>query len=322
MNEEKIRNRGRKPFREPAELPAWTHKCQLPPPRSLLSMTSTICTQCKQPLALDTSLVDLAPSAYDMMASSLPQTLRQHYPSEKEKLEQLVAPNSLKTVWQNAAISPANNLSQRAQEKRREPGISIPGESFVLLQDSVVQNIPTQPTKSQRTPLSIAKNVVPTAVAVSLNKKQSNDPPLASQTTPPQPPPADLATAPTLSPLSHHLESTARIFKLLSSRTDLDHPLCAECTHLVIAILNRQLEETKKERDGYQAFEKEIRKEREREERSLGISNMQEKIDKLKEEERKAIEELKTAEAERARLDEEIRALEREERQLEEEEAE
>lgn len=293
----------------------------------LETMTSTICTQCKQPLALDTSLVDLAPSAYDMMASSLSQTLHQHNPSEKEKLEQLVAPNSLKTVWQNTAMFPAAAVPQRIQENYREPGIPVPGESFVLLQDSVVQNIPTQPpsstpAKSARTPLSIAKHVVPTVVSSPSNKRQSTESPQPLQQPPPQPSAPAFMTTPALSPLSHHLESTARLFKLLSSKTDLDHPLCAECTHLVIAVLNRQLEETKKERDGYQAFEKEIRKEREREERSSGIHNTQEKIEKLKEEERRAIEELKAAEAERTRLDDEIRALEHEERQLEDEEAE
>ncbi|GJJ06389.1 hypothetical protein Clacol_000580 [Clathrus columnatus] len=283
-------------------------------------MTSTICTQCKQPLALDTSLVDLAPSAYDMMASSLPQTLHQHYPSEKEKLQQLVVPNSLKTVWQNAALSSPSTFSQKSQDKRREPGITIPGESFVLLQDSVVQNIPTQslpstPFKPQRTSLSIAKNIAP---AIPSNKRLSTESPQSLQPPPPQSPALAPMPSVTVSPLSHHLESTARLFKLLSSRTDLDHPLCAECTHSVISMLNRQLEETKKERDGYQAFEKEIRKEKEREERRADIFAMK---DKLKEEERKVMEELKAAEAERARLDEEVRALEREERQLEEEEA-
>ncbi|KAF8478802.1 hypothetical protein JB92DRAFT_2768343 [Gautieria morchelliformis] len=35
-------------------------------------MNSTACTQCKQPLSLDSSLVDLAPTAYDLIAGSLP----------------------------------------------------------------------------------------------------------------------------------------------------------------------------------------------------------------------------------------------------------
>jgi beclin 1 len=118
------------------------------------------------------------------------------------------------------------------------------------------------------------------------------------------------------------LESTARLFKLLSSRTELDHPLCAECTHLLISTLSKQLEEIKKERDGYLAFEREIKKERERERQVSSPEVTERKIQRLKEDEKNAIDELKAAEIDRERLNEEIRALEREEMELEEEEAE
>jgi len=90
----------------------------------------------------------------------------------------------------------------------------------------------------------------------------------------------------------------------------------------VISTLSRQLEETKKERDGYIAFEKEIRKEKEREKRSASPEAIERRIHKLQEEESTAIDELRAAEAERETLEEELLALEREERELAEEEAE
>jgi beclin len=127
---------------------------------------------------------------------------------------------------------------------------------------------------------------------------------------------------PNPSPLSHHLRSTLRLFNLLSTRTDIDHPLCAECTQILLTSLQRQLDETKKERDGYIAFEKEIRKEREREGQSMSKEEAETTIERLKVEERTATEQLKEAERERAQLDEELRALELEEKTLEEEEAE
>lgn len=133
---------------------------------------------------------------------------------------------------------------------------------------------------------------------------------------------AEEPTQPNPSPLSHHLRSTLRLFNLLSSRTDLDHPLCAECTHILLTTLTRQLEETKKERDGYIAFEKEVRKEKERERDGPSKGEVDMKIEKLKEEERFAIEQLKAAEKERTQLEEELKALEQEEKALEEEEAE
>jgi beclin 1 len=109
---------------------------------------------------------------------------------------------------------------------------------------------------------------------------------------------------------------------LLSSRTDVDHPLCAECTHILLTSLTRQLEETKKEYEGYIAFEREVKKEREREKEGLSPQEAQRKITRLKEDERIAIEQVREAEREREQLAEELRSLELEEKALEEEEEE
>lgn len=90
----------------------------------------------------------------------------------------------------------------------------------------------------------------------------------------------------------------------------------------MLKTLNRQLEETKKERDGYLAFEKEIRKEKDREAQGLTKEEAEKTIERLKNEERTAIEQLKEAEREREGLDEELRLLELDEKALEAEEAE
>lgn len=279
-------------------------------------MNSTICTQCKQPLFLDSSLVDLTPSAYDMISGSLPPSHHQMNSAEDERLAQLPAPSSVKTVWESSAQSASNTHSSRSQDTQRIPGVPVPGESYVLLQDSAVHNIPSPPniSPSRQQRLSFT----------SRNRSMSNPgtPDKRSSSSNLQQPPTSTPAPPSPSPLSHHLESTARLFKLLSSRTDLDHPLCAECTHLLIATLNKQFEETKKERDGYIAFEKEIRKEKERERDAASSDVIERRIQRLKDDERIAVEELKAAVEERERLNSEMQALEREERELEEEEAE
>ena len=102
----------------------------------------------------------------------------------------------------------------------------------------------------------------------------------------------------------------------------MDHPLCAECTHLLLTTLTKQLDETKKERDGYIAFEKEVRKEKEREKDGLTQQEAEKRIEKLAQEEKLAITQLKEAEKEREQLEAELKALELEEKVLEEEEAE
>ncbi|KAI0268851.1 autophagy protein Apg6-domain-containing protein [Gloeopeniophorella convolvens] len=266
-----------------------------------------ICQQCKQPLQLDASLVDLAPSAYDMIVGSLPPQLNIQIPppSEADQLAQLPAPSSAKAAWRSAAqaTNPSHPpLSPRAQGKLPQRPPLLPNESFVILQDSVINNIPqhvSSPSHAHR--VSVAKS------AAAAPKQEL--------------PPDDVDPV-NPSPLSHHLRSTQRLLNLLSSRTDVDHPLCAECTHILLSTLTRQLEETKKERDGYIAFEREAKKEKEREKEGISPQEAERRVARLKEDERIAIEQLREAEREREQLAEELRALEMEEKALEEEEEE
>ena len=65
-------------------------------------------------------------------------------------------------------------------------------------------------------------------------------------------------------------------------------------------------------------LEKELKKERQREDESPG--DMERRIERLKEEEKLAIEDLREAQREKERLEEDLRALELEEKELEEEE--
>lgn len=129
-------------------------------------------------------------------------------------------------------------------------------------------------------------------------------------------------------PISHHLRSTIRLFNLLSSKTDIDHPLCAECTQILLSSLQRNLDELKKERNGYLAFEKEVRRGQEKGGDGVAGRRKEEeeeegrKIERLIVEERNAVEALREAERERVKLDEELCILEEEEKALREEEAE
>lgn len=256
--------------------------------------------------------MDLAPSAYDMIVASLPQSApnHTHYPSDADKLAHLPAP--VKSAWQRSSqVSSPEPLSSRAQGKQPQRGLPLPNESFVMLQDSVIRNIPPQ---SMHPPKKSSSAVGKTASRTKSAKAQ----PFPA----PPPPPTFEPDPPNPTPISHHLRSTLRLFNLLSTRADIDHPLCAECTQILLSSLQRQLDETKKERDGYIAFEKEVKKEKEREGHSMSKEEAEKKIERLKVEEKVSIEHLKEAERERENLDEELKALEEEEKSLEEEEAE
>ena len=266
---------------------------------------------------LDSSLVDLSPSTYDMIAASLPPTPGQQSSSRPPQTPDRISaavPSSAKAprTPRTSKATPASPTSLRDRDLGRytqaNRGIGPPNESFVLLQDSVIRNIPSpvpSPTQAQKGSTPKYRQNVATSVIQSPTSGQ------------------DEVHQPSPSPLSHHLRSTSRLFNLLSSRTEVDHPLCSECTHILLTNLSRQLEEIKKERDGYIAFEKEVRKEKEREKDNAGkTAEVERKIEKLKEEERFAIEQLKAAEDERTQLEKELKALELEEKTLEEEEAE
>jgi beclin 1 len=266
---------------------------------------------------VDESLANLAPSAYDMIAASLPpQQAQQRSTSSSDALKNLNAPAATKQAWAAAQAAEAQTRSPPRAPRTPSAHHVAPAESFVLLQDSVLRTIPAHisaPPPGRNPPRHSKPGTGPTSsgnqaagAAATINSTASSEPPEPA-------------------PLSHHLRSAQRLFTLLSARTDLDHPLCAECTHVALRALERQLEETRKERDGYIAFEREVRKEKEREERGPGArskEDMEKRIELLKEEERLAIEQLKQAEREREQLEEEMKALDLEEKVLEEEEAE
>ncbi|KIJ67786.1 hypothetical protein HYDPIDRAFT_107280 [Hydnomerulius pinastri MD-312] len=272
-----------------------------------------VCQQCKEPLQLDASLVDLSPSQYDMIAASLPPAPTPHvrYMTEAEQLAHLPSSSASKTAWQRGKHSDSARgsppLSSRAQGKQPQRNYPAPNESFVLLQDSVIRNIPS--------PLPATASPRPAASSAPRNAPTKAAPPssISPQIEPDQPNPT---------PISHHLRSTMRLFNLLTTRTDIDHPLCAECTQILLSSLQRQLDETKKERDGYIAFEKEVRREKERESQDTSRDEAERMIEKLVMEEHLAVEQLRQAEREREQLDEELRVLELEEKALEEEESE
>ena len=51
--------------------------------------------------------------------------------------------------------------------------------------------------------------------------------------------------------LSDALETTNRMFEILSSRSDIDHPICTECTELLVDGLGKRLAVATRERDAY-----------------------------------------------------------------------
>ncbi|WPH02529.1 beclin-1 [Acrodontium crateriforme] len=113
------------------------------------------------------------------------------------------------------------------------------------------------------------------------------------------------------------LETAARLFEILSARSDIDHPICSECTELILDGLQKRQASVLHERDAYVGFLKQAQdnvptdEEKARTKRDLEDAQQREK---------KALEELEALEAEKARMEAEIAALDAEAEQLDEEE--
>lgn len=117
--------------------------------------------------------------------------------------------------------------------------------------------------------------------------------------------------------MSQDMERVSRLFEILSARSDIDHPICVECTELLIEGLQRRLEAAARERDAYVTFLKQVNANVPTDEE---IRESREGLRKAKEEEAGAIEELAKLEKEMAAVDDDIADLEKEAQLLDVEE--
>ena len=116
---------------------------------------------------------------------------------------------------------------------------------------------------------------------------------------------------------SNQVESSTRLFEILSSRSDIDHPICVECTELLLASLKDRLDVSTKERDAYISFLKTLNNSTPS---PSEVSKAQASLASSKAAEAKAFAELQALEKEKASLDDEVAYLEAESLALDEEE--
>lgn len=115
------------------------------------------------------------------------------------------------------------------------------------------------------------------------------------------------------------IDRANRLFEILSSRSDIDHPICIECTDMLVDGLQKKLDAATKERDTYALYLKEARANQPTDGEKRRWREAQKQAEQAK---AQAMEQLKKLEAEKDRLDLETLALEEEARQLDKEEEE
>lgn len=262
------------------------------------------CQKCRAPLKLDSSLEDLNPAAFNLLVGSQSRAFLLHeltptgaspqqqpknisssrlpYPQERKQLYDRVSKNAPSPTFRRT-VKP----SQREEQDSSSNGHNNPAMSFVMLSESQV--VPQVATR-------FSDDTKP--------KKQDDSITTSSS--------QDIGKA-----LSQDMERETRLFEILSARSDIDHPVCIECTDLLVARLQERLGAATKERDAYVTFLKQVNSEIPTDEET---EESREALSKAQAEEETAIQELKKLEAEKQAVDDEIALLEEEAQALDIEE--
>ncbi|GLI76042.1 vacuolar protein sorting-associated protein atg6 [Penicillium ochrochloron] len=238
------------------------------------------CQKCRTPLKLDGSLESLNPAAFELLVNSTGKTLSDHgtassprasYPADRRKHYDRASQNATGPIYRRSIPAP------RSGDQPHPPGIPRADSgnmSFVMLTES--QFVPP--------PMENALPARPKGKTTQGVDRNEGDGSFASQ-----------------------VDKTSRLFEIVSSRSDIDHPICVECTDLLVEGLQKRLAGSTKERDAYISFLRSLNaavpstEELEAAEKSLQES--------LKAEET-MLAEIEALEREKAKLDEEIGSLE------------
>ncbi|KAI8460976.1 autophagy protein Apg6-domain-containing protein [Phakopsora pachyrhizi] len=290
---------------------------------------SMVCQRCKQPLRMDESFADLAPSAYDMIAS--------------------LSDRSSSIFYQNLHNSP--NLRNQTQDRTRSnvafqsnfrrpartPQSSIlhhPAHRFNSQPMSQPTSYSTGPSAAQPNQQSGSKVVIPTssdsfvvlsdstlgAARAQLTTKGATD---SSSVHHPQSSSSSSSSF-GLSSTKRQTERLLKLCEILSNNlSGLQHPLCSDCTDILLELMNNQLQAAKSDRDRYAVFERDLNRENILSPDSGSAENckkLEAEIEKLQIKSTEASEKLQAIEFECEKIDAKLVEIEKEEALLDEEE--
>ncbi|KGO45902.1 Beclin family [Penicillium expansum] len=246
------------------------------------------CQKCRTPLKLDGSVESLNPAAFDLLSNSTGKTLsdtgaasssaRSSYPPEHRDKYEHSSKHATSPVYRRSIPAP------RAGGQHNPPAIPRADSgnmSFVMLTESQVAPPPISESSSAARP---KRN--PTQAQL----RGQEDGSFVDQ-----------------------VEKTTRLFEVVSARSDIDHPICVECTELLVEGLQKRLAGSTKERDAYISFLRNLNGSIPTEEE---LQAAQKSLDESLEAERAAFAELQAFEKEKAALDADIASLESDSRRL------
>ncbi|KAL9107664.1 MAG: hypothetical protein Q9227_007471 [Pyrenula ochraceoflavens] len=265
----------------------------------LIPMEGLYCQKCRSPLKIDGSVSNLNPAAFDLLVGpdeKLQYTAKEsssiNYPRERKELydAQKPGPPTYKRSIPHPRHGFSNHVSPMAQSQSRQD------MSFVML------------TESQVAPDRQSGSVVQLPGALSPVGRGKPEGKMNGQ--------AETAEQKSF---SSEIEKAARLYSIISAHSDIDHPICAECTDLVVESMNQKVQEATKQRDAYSSFLRQLKSSLPSDE---DLQAAQTTLDRAKKLEASVREELLALEAEKENVMASIGELEDEARELDAEEEE
>lgn len=251
-----------------------------------MATTTLYCQKCRTPLRLDSSLEDLNPASFKILADAAP--ILEPKPPD--------TPRSAAARERRQRYDEVSQSAGPPVHKRNISGTTpmtasklAPDASFLMIDES--QIAPEGPTEVINTP----------------TKKKAS----SKKTEPKEKSPDEHVTR------IQQMETSTHLFEILSARSDIDYPICSECTELVLDGMQKQQANAIRERDAYVDFLKKAQDDVPTEEEK---AKTRKDLEHAQKREKQALAELEALEAEKAKMEEEIAALDAEAENLDEEE--
>ncbi|KAF2432890.1 APG6-domain-containing protein [Tothia fuscella] len=235
------------------------------------------CQDCKTPLNLDGSLQHLNPAAFKILIDStgsslLPaptvnQQIRPAYSADRREEYDRVSKDARSPSIKRTVASHGKLSSAPNKQSSTNPDMS-----FIMLNKSQVVVPDSQHTPSKR----------------GKSKKKADD------------------TAEDDDSYANQMETVTRLNEILSARSDIDHPICVECTERLIDQMQKRLTNSTRERDAYVDFLRQANADIPTDDE---LHQARSRLRKLEQREKSAFEELEKLEKEKSAMEAEILEL-------------
>ncbi|KAI7905922.1 autophagy protein Apg6-domain-containing protein [Cokeromyces recurvatus] len=271
------------------------------------------CQRCKQTLRIDDSLTNLDQASSDMLIAPLISEEQHEKQTQKARIKRTLKQPPQPIDGRLVGIKPIPTL--------KKENFPPPSESFVVLPRPELTVSLNNNNNNQISLDDVSNNTSNQLNTTSLETTHNANLVTGSQVTP-----TVSTSAPIEDPnwsrnntLSHRLKVANRVFQIMSSKSSVDHPMCQECTDILLETLERQMSDVSRERDCYIEFLKKVKEGRVTKEEEEELKNQ---VEELKLAEKEASEELMKLKEEEARYDKELKALESELKELDQQEEE